>query len=32
MPDIPKEGILEMCEGDFLYYGELPSGLEERGV
>ena len=32
MPDIPKEEILEMYEEDFLYYGESPLGLEERGV
>ena len=32
MPDMPKEKILEMYEEDSPYYGELPPGLEKRGV
>jgi nitroreductase len=32
MPDMPKERILEMYEEDSPYYGELPPGLEKRGV
>lgn len=32
MCDMPKERVLEMYEEDSPYYGELPPGLEERGV
>jgi len=32
MPDMPKDKILEMYEEDSPYYGELPPGLEKRGV
>ena len=32
MPDMPKEKILEMYEENSPYYGELPPGLEKRGV
>ncbi|NIP30467.1 MAG: hypothetical protein GTO02_10870 [Candidatus Dadabacteria bacterium] len=32
MPDMPKERILEMYEEDSPYYGELPPGLEKKGV
>ena len=32
MPDMPKEKILEMYEEESPYYGELPPGLEKRGV
>jgi len=32
MADMPKEKILEMYEEDSPYYGELPPGLEKRGV
>lgn len=32
MSDMPKEKILEMYEEDSPYYGELPPGLEKRGV
>lgn len=32
MADMPKDKILEMYEEDSPYYGELPPGLEKRGV
>ena len=32
MCDMPKDKVLEMYEEDSPYYGELPLGLEERGV
>ena len=32
MCDMPKEKVLEMYEEESPYYGELPPGLEERGV
>ena len=32
MCDMPKERVLEMYEEDSPYYGELPPGLEEKGV
>ena len=32
MPDMPKEHIKAMYEEDSPYYGELPPGLEKKGV
>ena len=32
MPDMPKNKIKEMYKKDSIYYGELPPGLEKRGV
>ncbi len=32
MPDMPKEKIKALYEEDSIYYGEVPEGLEERGV
>lgn len=32
MPDMPKEKIKALYEEDSIYYGEVPEGLEKRGV
>jgi len=32
MPDMPKEKIRALYEKDSIYYGEVPPGLEEKGV
>jgi len=32
MPDMPKEKIRAIYEEDSIYYGEVPPGLEEKGV
>lgn len=32
MPDMPKEKIRALYEKDSIYYGEIPPGLEEKGV
>ncbi len=32
MPDMPKEKIRALYEKDSIYYGEVPEGLEEKGV
>ena len=32
MPDMPKDKIKALYEKDSIYYGEVPPGLEEKGV
>lgn len=32
MPDMPKEKIRALYEKDSIYYGEVPPGLEDKGV
>lgn len=32
MPDMPKEKIRELYKEDSIYYGEVPEGLEDKGV
>jgi nitroreductase len=32
MPDMPKENIRELYKEDSIYYGEVPPGLEDKGV
>jgi nitroreductase len=32
MPDMPKEKIKELYKEDSIYYGEVPPGLEDKGV
>ena len=32
MPDMPKNKIRELYKKDSIYYGELPKGLEKKGV
>ena len=32
MPDMPKEKIKELYQEDSIYYGEVPEGLEDKGV
>ena len=32
MPDMPKDKIKELYKKDSIYYGELPKGLEKKGV
>lgn len=32
MPDMPKEKIRELYKEESIYYGEVPEGLEDKGV